>query len=259
MAFLRAFRIMNALANGTLTANNLETLLTTDGRLGEWEQLLALRGQVRVLIGSESILNIVAQSTTSLSAIIRSPNISQIMTGIANSANIMTNVVASSNLINIIAASSPAMTAIAASNTAMTVCRDSVNAKTAFYENDTALNAILPSTTLTLTSALSLLRGANQYSVVSFTEDTANSVSISLTGNKYLLLGASRAPNIGASYVVATRRSGSTRSTSVTIGSTGTSNGAAVSSVIPITTPFSVTVTVGTANTGYLGLLRVDA
>ena len=52
MPMVRAMRMLNAVEAGTLSGAQFEALLADAGRLGEWQQLLVMRGQTRRMAAS---------------------------------------------------------------------------------------------------------------------------------------------------------------------------------------------------------------
>ena len=91
MPMVRAMRLLNAIEVGTTSGAALETLLADPGRLGEWQQLLVLRGQMRRMAASSTAMTAVAASSTA-------------MTAAAASSTAMAAVEASSTAINAVGA-----------------------------------------------------------------------------------------------------------------------------------------------------------
>jgi hypothetical protein len=299
MGIVRAIRMLNAATSGNLTGAQIETLLTTGDRLGEWEQLLALRGQAGILAASSDAMTAVAASSTAMTAVAASStaraavnaNLTALaaveastpglvawitvpagltptdyadMTAVAASSTAMAAVAASSTAMAAVAASSTAMAAVAASSTAMAAVAASSTAMDAIGESVTAKEAVWASDTAlsaiqASTTAMASLRGAAGYGVESWTENGTSDVAISLSGARYILLGVSRNTATNRTATMITLRSESTQDN---FGSTGTStrtDAQAVDLAAPVQSPFRASLSASGTGTGYLGLLRVDA
>lgn len=258
MPIIRGLRLMNALLNGSLTGTQLETLLTTGGRLADWEQVLALPGQANIISRSTVALPIIMSSGAATSAVTRAPtaNVQNIMDSVASSSEALTALTGSANAMNAVAASSTAMSIIANSATAMQACYNSQIAKEAFWANNAAAGQIANSS-----NALAYLRAASAYSVVSFTGGVGGTtpIAITLSGARYLLLGASRASTTLAYVYMNTVRAGFNGITYNYIGATSRTDALSSNSCIPVQSPYSAYFNAtNTSTTNYLGLLRVD-
>ena len=222
MPMVRAMRVLNAIEAGTLSGSALETLLAGDaGRLAELTQLLQLRGQCRRLAASSTAMNAVIASSTAMNAV---------------------------------AASSTAMNAVAASSTAMNAVAASSTAKMAVFNSDTALNAIAGSAT-----AMAAARAASQYSVVSWTENGATPVSLTLTGTHHIVLGASRNASIARAVTLTTLRSGTTVSgTTPSTAAVASTTATDFNVAIPLVSPHTARLSGSGSVTSYLGILRCD-
>lgn len=315
MASVRAMRLLNALASGTLTGAQLDTLLADPTRLADFKSLFLLPGQSRRIWLSEVLMSAVAASSTAMSAVAASStamttiaassearaaviasseamaavnandqaarilmlagtgqnyanfaNVAAVaasstaMTAVAASHVAMTAVAASSVAMAAVIASSTAMTAVAASSTAMTAVAASSVAKLALYESDTALTACFNSATAmtALRDAATIYSKAGSGSVqVSLTSGTTPSDLVN-TG-KYLLLGVSGFTTTARTILVSTRRSGSTRPSSIS--NAGHESPAATAGALlccPITGPLSFSGSSSGTSLTYLSLLRCD-
>lgn len=146
MAIIRSLRLMNALMSGNITGSELETLISSGDREGEWKQLLALRGQSTMLASSETAVNTIMQAPTAFAALVESRVANPIvMPTVAASTTAMNALVASNSYLTQVAASRTAMEALAASTTAMTILAGSRPAMDAIYASPTAIKAIMPS------------------------------------------------------------------------------------------------------------------
>ena len=139
MGMVNGIRALNALMSGTMTGAQLTTYLSTGSNSGSFQQLLTLRGQVKVLTESSVAMTAVAASSTAMTAVAAS---STAMTAVLASSTAMTAVLASSTAMTAVAASSTAMTAVLASSTAMTAVAASSTAITAVAASSTAMTAL---------------------------------------------------------------------------------------------------------------------
>ena len=242
MPMVRAMRMLNAIEAGTTSGVQLQALLQDPGRLGEWQQLLVMRGQTRRIAASSTAMAAVAASSTAMAAV-------------AASSTAMAAVVASSTAIAAVAASSTAMAAVAASSTAMAAVAASSTARMAIFGSDTALAAVAGSS-----AALAELRASSRYSLQSTTgANSAKAIPGTTAEASYILVGISTIN--GQSYQItnfSTRRSGSTRPTAANpAGSTG-STAQTVTLCTPLVAPFTFTTNTTSGYTWYFGLLRCD-
>ena len=230
MGMVRAIRMLNAASSGNLTGAQIETLLTTGDRLGEWQQLLTLRGQALILAASPTALDAVFASPTARAAVFASPT-----------------------ALDAVFASPTARAAVFASPTAMAAAAESVAAKEALWASDTALAAIQASAT-----AMAAMRAASGYVIDSTNLNGTTPVTISLPGARYILLGVSQASGGDRILTMTTARSGTTQSVAgATVGASST-NADTVDLAGPLQSPYTAVLN-NTGNMGfYIGLLRVD-
>jgi hypothetical protein len=125
----------------------------------------------------------------------------------------------------------------------------------AFYNSDSALDLLVSSTI-----GMAAFRAASQYAVQSWTEaGSGTSVTLTLAGTNYLVLGASRSINMARSDIFNTLRTGTvisaTTSPTSSIPSTIATD---FNSAIPLVSPYNVHLNGTGSGTGYIGLLRCD-
>lgn len=253
MPNIRAMRLLNALVAGSVTGSQLQTLLSGDGGLlAEWNILLDRRGQANRLAGSSAAMTALAASNTAVDALVGSANA---MKSVASSSAAMAVAAASSPIMAAIAASGVLMQTIAASSAAMAAVVASSVAKMAVFNSDTALNAIAASA-----RAMAACRAAAQYSVVSWTENGATAVALTLTGTSHIVMGASRSTIALRTVTLTTVRSGSAVSAiTPSIGVAALTTGAEVNCAIPIVSTRTAKLSGTGSGTCYLGILRCDA
>jgi hypothetical protein len=151
MGMIRAMRLLNAATSGNLSGAEIETLLTTGDQLGEFQQLLSLKGQVGLLASSSIALTNMLGSATARSAIFSSPVASAEIFSSELSANI---VAASADAMSTLAASpiglsemakSVGFSAIVADADAMDTLAAAPLAMDAIYNQPRAIQKIMPS------------------------------------------------------------------------------------------------------------------
>lgn len=159
-----------------------------------------------------------------------------------------------------VAGNAAGMTSLCANQNTMIALFQTVNAKTAFWSSDNALTKIAAATTA-MNAARSVT--AYGYSVKSATESGTTSVSLSTqlgASGKYIILGYSRSTAASVTAVVNSLRSGSTignsNASSATAATTGIGSAACA---IPVTNPFSFSLSGAGTGTAYFGTLRCDA
>lgn len=72
MSTLRSLRLLNAVENGTVNGNQLQTYLTDAGRLSEFSALLSTRGQTRRMAGSATTMAAITNSQLAIDVVFKS-------------------------------------------------------------------------------------------------------------------------------------------------------------------------------------------
>ena len=217
MSMIKALRTLAAIENGTLNATTLETQVAgSQARKDEISQLLSAKSLHERIASSRNAMDALAGSATAW--------------GEAMKHRYITNFIAA--------------------------CVESVNAKMAFYNSDTALNAIAASP-----SVMALMRAASKYSVTFIgIANTTNSVAMSsVSGAANIVLGISHSVTTPYNYTLSTLRSGSAISASVATASSNNVLGKDFDIAVPLTSAYSFTSVAGNSSPTYLGILRCDA
>lgn len=296
MPMVRAMRMLNAIEAGTLSGAQLQALLEDPGRLGEWNVLLGMRGQLRRITTNNNTMSAVAISSTAMEAIMANNTAMDavVASGVALNAVAESSVARAmfiadaralaainasdqaariwmlggtgQNFANFasvaaVAASPAAMGAVAASPSAMARVVTISTTKLALYESDVALNACFTSST-----AMEALRDA-----ATIYRKTASTSSVLLNkgvlptslddAGKYLLLGVSGVyASAGRMVYFNSRRVNSSLPNNITISADhiGASTTAGQLACCPITGPLSFYGSTGASYMAYFSLLRCD-
>lgn len=72
MSNLRSIRLLNAVENGTVNGNQLQTYLTDTSRLSEFSALLSTRGQTRRMAGSATTMSAITNSQLAIDIVFKS-------------------------------------------------------------------------------------------------------------------------------------------------------------------------------------------
>ena len=143
MPMVRATRMLNAVKAGTISGEQLETLLTGDpARFSEFNVLSGLPGTMRSAANSSASMVAVAASSTAMALIIASDTALLEFTGSAAS---MAVVAANQTVISTLIASTPSLAAMTASRAAMNALAMSSDGMNIVAASSTARSAVLAS------------------------------------------------------------------------------------------------------------------
>ena len=253
MPMVRAIRMLNSIEAGIIDGAALQTMLADAGRLAEFKVMLQMRAYVRRMTAAPTTMAAIFGSARASEAFFAAD--SYVGKGMETVIGATYQALGAMPTLASIAANSQAMVIVARTAVIMAGIASSRTAKSTIFYYDVALNAIKDSAT-----AMAACRAAAGYAVQAWTENNTTSVSLPLTGAKYIVLGASKVASGARTYTVYTRRSGSTISATtphISPAQTGTT-ATDVNMAIPIVGPyFAAGVTSGTT-AAYLGLLRCD-
>ena len=219
MSMVRALRTLTAMENGTLNASALETLVSgSSARLDELRLLLSTNSlRTRILAGA---------------------NISAALRGSATAKALFDEMV-----INVFDKTALVSDMLATSGGRMLL-----------HGNDTLLDTLVSSSTL-----MAKARSSSKYSVASATANQGSSVSlsVSMTGAAYILLGISSNVAVAYNYNIYTKRTGSY----FPLITNATADGNAMDSdrADALVAPYLFTSALGNTSTSYFGVLRCDA
>lgn len=217
MSMIKALRTLAAIENGTINAAQLEAQVAgSQARKDEISQLLSVKSLHERIASSRMAMDALAGSATAW--------------GEAMKHRYITNFIAA--------------------------CVESVNAKMAFYNSDTALNAIAASP-----SVMAVMRAASRYSVSgAYTAIGASGVSLSgIGGAANIILGVSHLSGTSYNYTLSTLRSGSAISATVATAASSNELGKDYDIAVPLTSTYSFSSVTGNASASYFGVLRCDA
>lgn len=217
MSMIKALRTLAAIENGTLNATTLETQVAgSQARKDEISQLLSVKSLHDRIASSRNAMDALAGSATAW--------------GEAMKHRYITNFIAA--------------------------CVESVNAKMAFYNSDTALNAIAASP-----SVMAVMRAASKYSVTAAITaiGTSGVPMTGVSGSANIVLGISHSSSTPYNYTLSTRCSGSAISDSVATSATSNTLGKDFDIAVPLTSVYSFTSVAGNSAATYIGVLRCDA
>lgn len=219
MSMVRALRTLTAMENGTLNASALETLVSgSSARLDELRLLLSTNSlRTRILAGA---------------------NISSALRGSATAKALFDEMV-----INVFDKTAWVSDMLATSGGRMLL-----------HGNDTLLATLVSSPTL-----MAKARSSSKYSVASATANQGSSVSLSasMTGAAYILLGISSNAGTGYSYIISTKRAGG--AVSLVTNASADGNAMDADRADALVAPYSFTSASGNTSVSYFGLLRCDA
>ena len=217
MSMIKALRTLAAIENGTINAAQLEAQVAgSQARKDEISQLLSVKSLHERIASSRMAMDALAGSATAW--------------GEAMKHRYITNFIGA--------------------------CVESVNAKMAFYNSDTALNAIAASP-----SVMAVMRAASRYSVAGpATANGTNGVFMNgVSGSANIILGVSHISATSYSYTLSTLRSGSAISATVATTTTSNALGKDYDIAVPLTSTYSFTSVTGNSSASYFGVLRCDA
>lgn len=219
MSMIKALRTLAAIENGTLNAAALETLISgSSARLDELRLLLSIASlRTRIIAGG---------------------NVSAALRGSATAKALFDDMVTNT------------FDKIAWVNDLLVT----PGGKLLLHANDALLSTLVSSPTL-----MAKARAQSKYTSVSAVASGTSTVSLSgsLPGTAYILLGMSANTTTAYAYNIATRRGGGT--VNVAIDSSSDSGARDYDLAAPLVSPYSFTSTVGNAFTTYFGVLRCDA
>lgn len=149
MPMVRAMRMLNAIEAGTLSSGQLDTLLADPGRMGEFQQLMAMRGQARRMFAAATSVAVIFGSSLAFAEVVVSRNAmamlaeSQVATdALVASSPRMTQAAASAVAMKELASSQYAMSKIAASATTMAIIGASATAVSAVADSRVAMDEV---------------------------------------------------------------------------------------------------------------------
>ena len=203
MGMIRAIRMMNGLVDGTIAGTQLEEMLTTGGRKGDFTQLLALSSYVQILANSAPALDAIllgaTVSATARAALLGAPNARNLM---FSQKFAIPRIVAASSAVSVISAdatlaaetleNAPFLSALSKSRSGMAAFASTSVGRLALWSSDKALDAIYAES-----EAREGLRTVSGFTIVSGYADgsSSNYPTNGLTVGKRLIIGAGMAYN----------------------------------------------------------------